>query len=701
VAASWDTSRYLTLFAGEATEHLEALGKDVVSLEKGATPQVVDSMFRHAHSVKGMASSMAFEATARLAHRLEDLLDALRADVGRADAKVADVILQTVDALSAHVKAAVSNQPLPDSDELVAKLTALHGALAKKGTPAPSAPSYVKSSPAEAPPVSASPSSPSLEPPPVKSSPSSPGLEAPPVKSSPSSPGLESPPPFSSSSSGVVDPGAPPRYSLRLKINPASNQPGVRGFLAYKRLGTLGNIFDLKPPLDDIKAGRVPQGAITLELETDQSEDAVARTMRTVADVELESIAAVVKAPPAPPVAPEADPNRVVGQEPARTIRVRTEVMDQFLDQAGELLLATARVRELSRGMPEPLRPPLDEAVDRLHLLVKGLHDKVMAARMTPIAVITDRLPRAARDIARRRNREVDLVITGEDIELDRAIVDELADPVLHLLRNAIDHGVEPPDERKAAGKAPKGKVTLAVTRQRDRVVLALSDDGRGIDVARLEQLVVERGLMTAEQVRGLSERERLMLVCLPGLSTATDVTDISGRGVGMDAVKRAVEQVGGTLEIETKPGRGTTFRLALPLTVAMVNLLLVSVGDEVYGLPIGKVSGVVETARERLAMSQNAPVLQFGQSVLPVHELSSLLEVPPGRPVAGHAPFVVVDADDGRLALAVDRLLGQEEVVLKALARPLDLVPGLAGVTILGNGRPVFILDVARLVTA
>ena len=658
---SWDTSRYLALFAGEAAEHLDGLGRDVVLLEKGATPELVDSMFRHAHSVKGMASSMAFEATAKLAHRLEDLLDTLRANVARVDSSVADLILQTVDALGAHVKAAAANQGLPDSSALATKLAELNSSLTGKPMPAPSAP-----------------------PPPAFVSEPSP----PPMKSSASSP-------------AAVDPAAPPRFSLKLKINPGSNQPGVRGFLAYKRLGTLGNVFDLKPPLDDIKAGRVPQGTITLELETDQSEDAITRTMRTVADIELESIALVVKALPAPPPSTEADPNRVVGQEPARTIRVRTEVMDQFLDQAGELLLATARVRELSRGMPEVLRPPLDEAVDRLHLLVKGLHDKVMAARMTPIAVITDRLPRAARDIARRRGREVDLVITGEDIELDRAIVDELADPVLHLLRNAIDHGVETPDERKAAGKAPKGKVTLTVTRQRDRVVLELTDDGRGIDVERLKALVVERGLMTPDQTSLLSERDGLMLVCLPGLSTATDITDISGRGVGMDAVKRALEQVGGTLDIETKAGRGTTFKLSLPLTVAMVNLLLVGVGQEVYGLPIGKVSGVVETARERLSMSQNAPVLQFGQSVLPVHELSALLEVPADEVRRAQSPFVVVDGDNGRLALAVDRLLGQEEVVLKALSRPLDLVPGLAGVTILGNGQPVFILDVARLVTA
>jgi two-component system chemotaxis sensor kinase CheA len=651
---SWDTSRYLALFAGEATDHLEALGKDVVSLERGATPAVIDSMFRHAHSVKGMAASMAYEGTARLAHRLEDLLDALRLNAGRVDGAIADVILQAVDALSSHVRAAAMGVPLPDSQPLVDRLNALTTELTGK-PPAPSAP---LAQPA--------------------------GAEPPPSTVTP-----------------APQPPRAPRFSLKLKINPASNQPGVRGFLAYKRLSTLGALFELKPPLDDIKAGRVPQGTITLELETEQSEDAINRTMRTVGDVELEALSAIQLSPIAAPPNAEKDPAAGQASEPARTIRVRTEVMDHFLDQAGELLLATARVRELSRGVPEAQRPPLDEAVDRLHLLVKGLHDKVMQARMTPIAVITDRLPRATRDIARKRGRNVELVITGDDIELDRAIVDELADPVLHLLRNAIDHGVESPDDRKAANKAVSGKVALTVRRQRDRVVLEVADDGRGIDVERLKVLVVERGLLAPEQVRGLSAKEGLALVCLPGLSTAIGVTDISGRGVGMDAVKRAVDQVGGTLEIESQLGKGTTFRLSLPLTVAMVNLLLVGVGDEVYGLPIGKVSGVVETARGRLPMSQNAPVLQFGQSVLPVHDLSVLLESSAEVTSSALAPFVVVDGDDGKVALAVDRLLGQEEVVLKALAKPLDLVPGLAGVTILGNGRPVFILDVTRLVTA
>lgn len=650
--AHWDTSRYLHLFVGEATEHLDALGKGLVQLEQsGPTVELVDALFRHAHSVKGMAGSMGFEAAATLAHRLEDLLDAVRLSPARLDKDATDLVLQAVDALQGLVKAAAAGAAPPDAQPLALALAATLARLNGPKTPTPA-------------PAASAPLPPSSQP-------------APPV----------------------VDTSLPPRFALTLRVSPASNQPGVRGFLATKRLGTLGNLFNLTPSLEDIKGGRMPQGLITVELETDESEEAVRKTVGAVADVELEALRAVVPqaAPPEPrPSEPEAP--RVVGQEPARTVRVRTELLDDFLDAAGELLLATARVREVSRQLPDALRPPLDESVDRLHGLVRALHDKVMEARMTPVAVITDRLPRAARDIARRRGREVEVTVTGGDIELDRAIVDELNDAVLHLLRNAIDHGVEPPEERRMRGKPARGAVRVEVRRLRDRVLLELQDDGRGLDTERLKALAVERGLLTPDQARGLSEKEALHLCTLPGLSTAATVTDISGRGVGMDAVRRVVEAVGGALDIESTRGQGATFRLSLPLTVAMVNLLLVGVGDDVYGLPITKVSGVVDTPKEKLTSSQNVPVLHFGAAVVPVHDLSQVLDVPRGAREGPTSPLVVVEADDGPVALGVDRLVGQEEVVLKGLARPLDLVPGLAGVTILGNGRPVFILDVARL---
>ncbi len=474
----------------------------------------------------------------------------------------------------------------------------------------------------------------------------------------------------------------------------------MRAFLVHKRLTGLGALHELRPPLEDLKAGRIPEGLIQVELETAEGEEGIRKALRNVADVELVSLKPAVVTPAAAVSAGPAEAARGAGDAATRTVRVRTELLDYFLDTVGELLLATARLRELGKVLPENSRPPIEEGVYRLHTLVKDLHDKVMSARMTPLSLITDRLPRAARDIARRKEREVDLVVTGAEIELDRAILDELADPLLHLLRNCIDHGLEPPQERAAAGKGPRGRVLVSVRRERDRVVVEMEDDGRGMDASKLKSAALARGSITAEAAARMTDREAFLLACLPGVSTARDVSEISGRGVGMDAVKRVVENVGGTLEIESELGRGTRFILRLPLTVAVVQLLLVAVGEEVFGLPIAKVVGALEADGETLYRSRETPLLPHGGGLLPVYALDALVGIAAPRR-EGFRPYVVMEADAGRVALAVDRLVGQEEAVLKPLSRPLDLLPGLSGVTILGSGRPVFILDVPRLLSA
>ncbi|WP_415835667.1 chemotaxis protein CheW, partial [Corallococcus soli] len=497
-------------------------------------------------------------------------------------------------------------------------------------------------------------------------------------------------------------PGSP-RWSVRLRISPTCQVPGVRAFLVHKRLSTLGTLVDLRPPLEELKAGRIPDGYIQVELESAVGEAGIQTALRNVAEVEVVSVSLAVPEPPIIAVAPPtSDSARASADAGSRTVRVRTELLDYFLDTVGELMLATARLREVGKELPENTRPALEEGVYRLHTLVKDLHDKVMSARMTPLSLITDRLPRAARDLARRKEREVELVITGAEIELDRAILDELADPLLHLLRNCIDHGLEAPEERLAAKKSVRGRVLVTVRRARDRVIIDIEDDGRGMDPARLKAAAVKRGLITEEAAHRMADRDAFLLSCLPGVSTAKDITDISGRGVGMDAVKRVVESVGGTLEIDSERGRGTVFTLRLPLTVAVVHLLLVQVGEEVFGLPIAKVVGATEADPDALSRSRETALLPHGNGLLPVHLLEVLLGVP-ASPRPGFRPFVVMegDAGTGKVALAVDRLLGQEEVVLKPLSRPLDLLPGLSGVTILGSGRPVFILDVPRLLTA
>ncbi|WP_186001941.1 chemotaxis protein CheA [Corallococcus sp. Z5C101001] len=870
-----DMSRYLGLFISEATEHLEALGRDLVELEREATASTVDSMFRHAHSVKGMASSMGFEPIAMLAHRVEDLVDAVRQDRKLLDRDLVDLLLSAADTLSAQVRAvASSREPEPAEGLLqqlgvrvqaltghapaatrVAQVTALKpatppagddgpegsgsppggadgpsgagasgsgssgagspggsaasgSAASAPGSPGDSAASGSGSSGAGSPNDSAASGSAASAPGrpggsaasgPEPAGPGSPGGTAgPPVpgdsqgpstprsessgggagstdagvpgspvgltvvrapEASRGAPGPEAGAPGGLSPSGLSalppaslmpprdlsgpeslygapgarsltavradsDPSASvvalaaglkavasaadlrasaPRWSVRLRISPTCQVPGVRAFLVHKRLSTLGTLVDLRPPLEELKAGRIPDGYIQVDVETPVGEAGIQAALRNVAEVEVVSVAPTLPEPPVLPVAaPASDSARASADASSRTVRVRTELLDYFLDTVGELMLATARLREVGKVLPENTRPALEEGVYRLHTLVKDLHDKVMSARMTPLSLITDRLPRAARDLARRKEREVELVITGAEIELDRAILDELADPLLHLLRNCIDHGLESPDERLAAKKPTRGRVLVTVRRARDRVIIDIEDDGRGMDPAKLKASALKRGLITEDAAQRMADRDAFLLSCLPGVSTAKDITDISGRGVGMDAVKRVVESVGGTLEIDSERGRGTVFTLRLPLTVAVVHLLLVEVGEEVFGLPIAKVVGATEADPQALSKSRETALLPHGNGLLPVHALEVLLGVP-ASPRPGFRPFVVMegDAGTGKVALAVDRLLGQEEVVLKPLSRPLDLLPGLSGVTILGSGRPVFILDVPRLLTA
>jgi len=629
-----DMSRYLALFVGEATEHLQALSQDLVALEKERTPEAVDSLFRHAHSLKGMAASMGLEAVATLAHRVEDLVEALRSQAGALDQPLVDLLLEATDTMQAQVRAAGSEVTPEAPTLLLHRLTEAVKARTGK-TPAPTriARNVVLA---------------------------------------------KRPLPAATGEAAELE--------ATVRVLPGASNPGARAFLVHRTLAAISTVLSVQPSLEEVRAGALPEGRIVLLVRAPGGEAAVQKALAQVPEVELLSLGP-------PPQSPAADAAPVVAQE-ARSVRVRTEVLDDFLELAGELLLATARVRELGRQLPEAHRPALEEGVDRLHGLAKEMHGRVMGARMTPVALVTDQLPRTVRDVARRRGREVDLLVEGAEIELDRAILDALGEPLLHVLRNAIDHGIEDAAGREAGQKSPRGQVRVTVRRTRDRVMIEVADDGRGMDAEALRASAVARGALSAEAAARLPRSEVLFLACLPGVSTAKDVSELSGRGVGMDAVKRAVERVGGTLELESEPGRGTCVTFRLPLTVAVLQLLLVRAGGEVLGLPITKVLGVVEAS---VAESSGPRVLQHDQAQVPVHGLATLLgfeETAPPR----IRPYVVMEADKGPVALAVDVLVGQEEVVLKALSRPLDQLPGLAGVTILGSGRPLFILDVPRL---
>jgi two-component system chemotaxis sensor kinase CheA len=661
-----EMSKYLGIYIAEATEHLDALGRELVELEKNKTEAVVDSMFRHAHSLKGMAAAMGYEASAVLAHRIEDLVQVVRNDPSRLNPELVDLLLAGTDALNEQVRAVAENREAPAPQAILARLGAKFTALTQRA-PAPTRVLEVAKPEAKA--ALAADAPPTIQPVPAPTPPK---------------------PPASSNFQA--------RWSIRLGVAPSCQVPGVRAFLVYKRLSNAGRIFELRPPIESLRSGRIPDGLISMELQTEASEDEIRALVKNIAEVELLSLEAI-QSVPAAPAKPQASPEagRRATQEPIRTVRIRTELLDYLLENAGELLLAGANMREWGKGLPGQIRTQFNEGVDRLQLLVKDLHGKVMSSRMTPLSSVTDRLPRATRDLARRQGKEVDLVVTGADIELDRAIIDCVSDPLLHLLRNCVDHGIEDPKEREAAKKGAQGRVLLGVRRSQDRVVIELEDDGRGMDPEKLKSLAKERGLISAELASRMSDKEAFLLACLPGISTAREVSEISGRGVGLDAVKRAVENLGGKFEIDSRRGRGTRFTLDLPLTVSVVNLMLAKVCEEVVGLPIAKVLGATEVDSGKLSSSRDSAFLSHEGGLLPVYELASLLRWP-SAPPSGVRPYIVSEGESGKVALAVDKLLGQEEVVLKVLPSPLHLIPGLSGVSILGSGRPIFILDVARL---
>jgi two-component system chemotaxis sensor kinase CheA len=625
---------------------------------------VIDSLFRHAHSVKGMSASMELEGVAALAHRAEDLVDVFRKEPTRLDASAVDDLLAAGDALQAMVQAAGGGKK-PEADPAILERLAETARRCRSGAPAP--PRTERAPPPPPPPV-------------PEQRAAAPAPEPLPAAPEP------------------LPAARHRRLKVQVDIVPSCPVPAVRAFLVVKKLAGLGAVVQSSPGVDDLKAGRIPGKRLEVLIDTPEPVAALEKTLAQISDLSGISVRTADAQPLTPsPAPPRAPPAPDASLEALRTVRVRTEILDEFLDSVGELILATARVRELGKTVPAQHRPGLLENVDRLHAIVKDLHDKVMTVRMTPLSLVTERLPRAARDIARKVNKQVEVQVSGAEIELDRAILEELSDPLLHLLRNAIDHGVEAPHLRLLAGKAATGHVVIQAHRERDRVIVEISDDGRGMDPVKLRAAAVARGALAAEAAAGLSDREAMMLACLPGVSTAEAVTDVSGRGVGLDAVKRTAEAVGGTLEIDSNPGQGTRFTLRLPLTVAVQPVLLVRVGEEVLGLPIGKVHGAAQVLLSSLDRAGGAPQLNYDGEMLPVHDLSRLLGFPEGG--RDERAVVVAEAGEGaRVGLAVDKLIGQQEAVLKPLGQPLENVAGISAVTVLGNGRPVFILDVQRL---
>jgi two-component system chemotaxis sensor kinase CheA len=362
----------------------------------------------------------------------------------------------------------------------------------------------------------------------------------------------------------------------------------------------------------------------------------------------------------------------------------------------GELVIARGRLDALSRRFAEPDLADVARDVGRLSA---SLQSEILQARMVPVWQVFDRFPRMVRDLARQMGKQVAFRVEGKDIELDRAILDEIADPLVHLLRNAVDHGIEPPAERKAAGKPPEGQLVLSAERERASVVVRVTDDGRGIDRARVLRRAHELGLV-ADEVEQLSDDDALAhLIALAGFSTAEHVTDVSGRGVGIDAVVTAVRALGGALEVKSRDGQGTAFTVRLPTTLAIVRALLARVGTETYALPLTHVAEMVESRRGEVQVLQGREVLVLRGQMVPLVRLWERLGVPHAGPRPARQPVIVLAMGERRSGVVVDALVGQEEIVVRPVDLPRGAVPVFSGATILGDGAPALILDAGGLI--
>ncbi len=401
------------------------------------------------------------------------------------------------------------------------------------------------------------------------------------------------------------------------------------------------------------------------------------------------------------PISPSEDAlpseqQEVVKSAPMATVRVRLEHLDNLMDLVGELVISKACLDELEDNYKIP---ELAETLDRIKTILGDLQHEVMQVRMVPVGQILNRFPRMVRDIAHELGKEVKFVIEGSEIELDRTILDEISDVLVHLLRNAVGHGIELPEEREQKGKPRLGTINLIARREKEGAVIEVQDDGKGIDPKIIREIALEKEFISRQEAENLEDAEVIQLICLPGFTSAGKTTSLSGRGVGIDAVKAKVVSLGGTVSVKSELGKGARFILNLPPSLAIIKALLIKVSGEIYAIPLKNVSEVVEVKQGDLKSVEEKDVIVIHDQVVPLIRLSQFFgSSSNGESLEGTFPVVVVEVDDRRKGLIVDTILSQQDVVVKPLSEVMQSIRGLGGATILGNGRVALILDVRSL---
>ena len=694
-----DVSQYLEIFIDESSEHIQTLSDCIMTLEQEPdNKDTINEVFRAAHSLKGMAGTMGFKRMQHLTHDMENVFQEVRSDKISVDSSMIDLLFKCLDAIDAYVENIKnSSDEGTDDNELIIK--ELNDFIAKANgqviEPVAKAEQDEKTEEEQ-------------------SSQEDTKFSSFELTDSEHAAVMEA------KDSGLKI------YGFTVFVQRECLLKAARAFLVFRAVEEFGQIVVYRPSSQDVEDEKFDLSFSFFVASTEDIEKirAVAENVSEVEKViaaevtefhvEGEKVeASKEETSPAPvgqketsPAPAEQKKAAPVAKKPAagkpatsRTVRVDIEKLDALMNQVSELIIAKNSLVSISSAEGNEMNSQsFHDQIEYLERITTNLHESVMKVRMVPIESVTQKYPRMIRDLSRSLNKKMELYITGEETELDRTVVDQIGDPLQHLLRNSADHGLESAEIRAERGKPETGSIFLKAYQEGNNVIIQVGDDGNGIDTEAVKRKAIERGIVTQEQADNMTQKEIVNFLFMPSFSMAKKITDISGRGVGLDVVKSGIEQLGGDVEVSTELGKGTTFTVRLPLTLAIIQALMVEIRDEKYAIALGSISNIEDIPVEDIKYVQAKEVIHLRGSVIPIIRLDRMLDIEPKEEEPDHLTVVIVQRGGAQAGLVVDNLMGQQEIVIKSLGKYINGNKLISGATILGDGEVALILDVNTL---
>ena len=697
-----DVSQYLEIFIDESEEHLQTLSDCIMVLEKEPdNKDTINEVIRAAHSLKGMAGTMGFKRMQHLTHDMENVFQEVRSDHIKVTSGMIDLLFKCLDALEGYVDniKSTSDEGTEDNEVIIKELNDF----------------IAKTEGAEE----------------TGNTETSEAKEAAPESTQEEKAGQEKIELTNDEKKAIreAESNGQHIYVMTVHIQKDCLLKAARAFLVFKAVEDFGQILVYRPSSQDIEDEKF-EFEFSFFLASEESEDKIVAVAKAVSEIEKvdaeeihldeyvkeaeaqeeqqakEATAEQKEAPAEAPKAaekkaPAANAKKQTNAKPVtgRTVRVDIEKLDALMNQVSELIIAKNSLVSISSNESgEYQNQSFHEQIEYLERITTNLHESVMKVRMVPIESVVNKFPRMIRDLSRKLGKKMELYMTGEDTELDRTVVDQIGDPLQHLLRNSADHGLEDNATRVERGKPEVGSIFLKAFQEGNNVIIEVGDDGNGIDVAAVRDKAVERGVITAEQAENMSQKEIINILFLPSFSMAKKITDISGRGVGLDVVKSNIEALGGDVEVRTQLGEGTTFIVRLPLTLAIIQALMVEIRDEKYAIALGSISNIESIPVNEIKYVQAQEVIHLRGAVIPLIRLDQVLDMEEKQEEPENLTVVIVKKGDSLAGLVVDNLIGQQEIVIKSLGKYINNNKIISGATILGDGEVALILDVNTL---